>query len=336
MFGFPEFFGGPGGFRKVRDADSKKTSANFVEIRPMVPSVICYDASSPHSHEHVRFYPPLSPDIGKRGKTLGIIARRVVKPDVRLEFPRISYFSLWFLIFSIILLYFPRFSYFWTPSHGIFDRARARKIDRTLSEQKLATGLFAFRVCGKTMKNKEKTKKHNEKTQKIKKNNEKQRNIQKNKETYTNDKIATPKRNKTKNIKNNKTIRTRTGHWKATRRALGPVLIQNLGWATRACRNSRKIRRKYKNTLYTKRIKIIGYAIFLYVLYIYIYVFLLLYFCMFLLFLQARVAQPSTKSYTQIRRSKRGYMISKIILEGPYKPRRYQASGSFSGKMKNK
>ena len=45
------------------------------------------------------FLPLLSPDIGKRGKIQGIIARRGQSPDVRLEFLRMFSIYQWFLVF---------------------------------------------------------------------------------------------------------------------------------------------------------------------------------------------------------------------------------------------
>ena len=58
--------------------------------------IICRSVSqnpvgkTPNQPGGVRFYPVLSPDVGKRVKMQGIIARTGEKPDVRVEFPRIS------------------------------------------------------------------------------------------------------------------------------------------------------------------------------------------------------------------------------------------------------
>ena len=55
--------------------------------------------------------PLLTPDVGKRGQNAGNHRAYRGKPDVRLEFCRISYVSSWFPIFSYIFVYFPRFPY---------------------------------------------------------------------------------------------------------------------------------------------------------------------------------------------------------------------------------
>ena len=71
--------------------------------------------------------PLLSPDVEKRVKMQGITPHTGEKPDVRVEFLRISYSSVWFPIFTYIFVYFPvgHFDHFRTerrcPRNTSFD-----------------------------------------------------------------------------------------------------------------------------------------------------------------------------------------------------------------------